>query len=149
MYQVSELSWMLGYPAVSEEDLVVCGDKSLTLMLVSWNETRCCVLCCVGCVTDEKSVWFLLVTKINTKSTRDGDVDAHTLDSTATQVFWLEMVAELSAVGIQRQKNLIWFSVHRCLHLQVDEINWMRRLTPRPERNDSDMLKTLESNYHR
>lgn len=65
---------------MSEEDLVVCGDQSLTLMLVSGNETRSCVLCCVGCVTDEKSVWFLLVTKINTKSTRDGDVDAHTLD---------------------------------------------------------------------
>lgn len=65
---------------MSQEDLVVCGDKSLTLMLGSRNETRCCVLCCVSCVRDEKSVWFLLVTKIKTKSTRDGDVDAHSLD---------------------------------------------------------------------
>lgn len=59
MYQVSELSWILGYTAVSQEELVVCGDKSLTLMLVSRNETRCCVLCCVGCVTEEKSIWFM------------------------------------------------------------------------------------------
>lgn len=62
---------------MSQEELVVYVEKYLTLMLISRNEVRYCILCCVGYVTEEKKVLFMLITKINTKSRHSVGDDTH------------------------------------------------------------------------